>query len=374
MSTLQRGRILAVDDNPTNLAILEELLGDDYEVVTASSGSEALERAESLRPSLVLLDVMMPDMSGYEVCARLRATRAMRHAKIIMVSAKALVNERLEGYQAGADDYVTKPFETDELLFKVKVFLKLGAVEELDRLKTDVLSLLAHEVRTPLNCLILPAEMLRSSEPMEEAQRQRLGEIMYRNAVGLHEFFEKALSLSAMKAGRWTPTFESTAMSDIVAEAIGNVADQAVARGVTIEREGARDLVLRVDLSALVRALTALLDNAVRLSPPGSAVTVVASSDGDVAAIEVTDHGPGIAAEQLGCVFDELVDLTEGRHEKGHGLSLALAREIVLAHDGRISARGADRGGAVFRIELPLAVEGAPATASGRRESLRTSG
>lgn len=119
----RQSRILLVDDNPTNLAILEEMLGDEYRWEAATSGEEALEIAPDFQPDLILLDVMMPGTNGYETCRRIRANPALRNVKIVMVSAKALVSERLEGYDAGADDYLTKPFDEKELLAKVRVYL-----------------------------------------------------------------------------------------------------------------------------------------------------------------------------------------------------------------------------------------------------------
>lgn len=119
----RQSRILLVDDNPTNLAILEEMLGDEYRWEAATSGEEALEIAPDFQPDLILLDVMMPGINGYETCRRIRANPALRNVKIVMVSAKALVSERLEGYDAGADNYLTKPFDEKELLAKVRVYL-----------------------------------------------------------------------------------------------------------------------------------------------------------------------------------------------------------------------------------------------------------
>jgi signal transduction histidine kinase len=350
-----RGTILAVDDNPTNLAILEEMLGEDYEVETATSGAEALDAAGRFRPSLVLLDVMMPEMSGYEVCRRMREDPRLRGTKIIMVSAKALLSERLEGYEAGADDYVTKPFEADELLFKVEVFLKLRAVEEVDRLKGEVLNLLAHEVRTPLNCLILPAEMLRSDEPMDEAERRRLGEIMYTNAVALHAFVNKALTLSAIRAGEWQPALEPVALHRLVAEAVEKLARKAAASGVSIEERRDGDGAVLADSGALVGVFESILDNAVRFSPGGGKILVAVSWDPQAARVIVEDAGPGIRPEHLPRVFDEFVDLSEGHHSSGHGLSLALARAVIERHGGEIEVASVQGAGARFTVRLPPA-------------------
>jgi two-component system sensor histidine kinase/response regulator len=166
---MKQNRILIVGDNATNVAILEEILGDHYRLATAASGEEALRKASEFRPELILLDIMMPGTNGYEACRKIRANAALRHSKIIMVSAKAMVAERIEGYDAGADDYITKPFDEDELLAKVRIYLRLSYLEEVDKLKSEVLMLLNHETRPPLNNIIPVIEMLLDEGPMEHA-------------------------------------------------------------------------------------------------------------------------------------------------------------------------------------------------------------
>lgn len=120
----QRQRLLIVDDNPVNLSLLEELLADDYEVTTAASGEEALACVAGMTPGLILLDVMMPGMDGYEVCRRLRAHPTFSHLPIILISAKAMAEDLASGYAAGANAYVTKPFENDALLQQVRLLLQ----------------------------------------------------------------------------------------------------------------------------------------------------------------------------------------------------------------------------------------------------------
>ncbi|MBN2314035.1 MAG: response regulator [Sedimentisphaerales bacterium] len=125
-----QGKILAVDDDPNNIAILEELLDDRFELKISSSGEQALEIAREFQPDMILLDIMMPGIDGYEVCRRLREYDALKDTKIIMLSARAMNSDQLKGYQAGADDYITKPFDGDEFLEKVNVNLNLKNAEE----------------------------------------------------------------------------------------------------------------------------------------------------------------------------------------------------------------------------------------------------
>ena len=120
----EKSTILAVDDNSINLAVIEELLESQYNLITVSTGIDALKIAQEFRPDLILLDIMLCGMNGYEVCQQVRQNSSLRHTKIIIVSAKAMESDRLKGYQAGADDYLTKPFNGEELLAKVSTNLR----------------------------------------------------------------------------------------------------------------------------------------------------------------------------------------------------------------------------------------------------------
>ena len=115
----EKSKILAVDDNSINLAVIEELLESQYNLMTVSTGIDALKIAQEFQPDLIILDIMLHGMNGYDVCQQIRKSSSLRHTKIIMVSAKAMTSDRLKGYQAGADDYLTKPFDGEELLAKV---------------------------------------------------------------------------------------------------------------------------------------------------------------------------------------------------------------------------------------------------------------
>ena len=126
----EKKKVLAVDDCRLNLDIIREILDDKYDIRTATSGDEALKVASDFQPDIVLLDIMMPGMDGYEVCHQIRANPALCHTRIIMVSAKAMSSERIEGYQAGTNVYISKPFNANELLTQVRKELRQGEIEK----------------------------------------------------------------------------------------------------------------------------------------------------------------------------------------------------------------------------------------------------
>ncbi len=349
----KRHKILGVDDNATNIAILEELLGEEYILETASSGEEALARATTFQPELVLLDIMMPGIDGYETCRRLRQDPALRHIKIIMVSAKAMLAERLKGYEVGADDYVTKPFDDVELLSKVQVYLRLKSAEEVDQLKSNVLALLGHETRTPLNGLIGPAEMLMSDDDMDADGRKVLAEMIYRNATRLHQLFEKVMMLSALRSGKVDLEMEDADLVEVVRDAVEDIQEAATSRKVKIEATFTESLLATFARTRLRMVFGAILDNAVRFSLEGGSVEIRGTTEDGCCVIAVTDHGKGIAPDFVPHVFDAFTDADTRHHTEGQGLSLAIARHTVELHGGTIDAQSVPGRQTTLSIRLP---------------------
>lgn len=349
-------RILAVDDNPRNLAIIEKALDGEYELVCANSGEAALELAGRFRPDVILLDIMMPGLDGYETCRRLRAARVLASSKIIMLSARATATDRLEGYAAGADDYVTKPFDVDELLAKLRVYVRLKSVEELDRLKSDLLHLLSHETRTPLSSVLMPADLLLADAALTPKQRE-LVTMMQRAGLRLLQLIEKVSFLGELKAGAVQAERECLPAAGLARACITNACqqhDQPASR-VVLDAPDGDGLVVTGDLRLLSTSLAALLDNALRLSPADAPIEVRVTGGAHWCSIAVTDRGPGIAPEFLDRIFDEFAIEDVRHHSRGLGLSLATARLIAEQQGGSLTATSELGQGATFTLRLPLA-------------------
>ena len=243
-------RVLIVDDIPHNVEILETSLEDKYILETASSGEKALEIIPRFRPDLILLDIMMPGIDGYEVCRRIKANEYLSYIKIILVTGKALVEERLKGYEVGADDYVTKPFVIRELEAKIKVFLNLKRSLEIDQLKTDLLILFAHEPRTPLNGIIGGSDLLMLDNSLNESNRQTV-QLISESGHRLLNFIDKTMFLCEMKS---IPKLKTSLQS--LTETLRNVVtaheEPASIKHVTIELDAAEELSIEVDWVMLV--------------------------------------------------------------------------------------------------------------------------
>ncbi|MDH5216715.1 MAG: response regulator, partial [Gammaproteobacteria bacterium] len=147
-------KVLIVDDEEHNVELYSLFLADEFAIETAVTGEEALQKIAVFEPDVILLDIMLPDISGYDICKKLRENDQLRLVKVLFVSGLVELDDRLHGYAVGADDYVTKPVNADELLAKVKVYSRLRKIEEIDEYKNTFMSLISHETSTPLNAII----------------------------------------------------------------------------------------------------------------------------------------------------------------------------------------------------------------------------
>lgn len=350
-------RILIVDDHPTNIALLEDILGEDYILATAISGEDALAIVTPFRPDLILLDIMMPGINGYETCRRLREMPALRHIKILMVSAKARVEERLHGYEVGADDYITKPFDEEELLAKVRVYLRLKSVEEIDQLKSHLLSLLSHKTLTPLHGILAPLNSLLDEDTLNTEERRELLQMARDSATSLTQLVDKITDLSAMKTGNWPFHFLPMDLSEVVASAIRNVTALAEERQITIQAELPPAAPLSLDPQRMVETMGTLLENAIQLGREGSCITVVMYPHEEHYEVCITDQGEGLAPDVLPQFYDGFGWGSGTGNADRQGLDLALARQIVFAHNGLLKIDSEQGVGNTYTVSLPFSLK-----------------
>ncbi len=347
-------KVLIVDDDARNRRILHETLQDEFFMEEADNGIQALEKIDTFRPDIILLDIMMPGMDGLEVCRRLRANQELKHIKIILVSGKARIEERLEGYSCGADDYISKPFDGDEMLAKIRVFARLKAAEELDQLKTDFLNLITHETYAPLNAVIALTELLQSDPGLSEKTRGHLLEIRRAGEV-LHEKIWRVLLLGEL---RRNPPLQLHPVygRDWINSVCSLLSLQARQRSISLAIDNADDSVVTGQYDLLQNALRFVLENAIRFSREGTRVFVRGAHSETEYIITVTDSGPGVDSNRISQLLEPFQIPQRLSNSHGMGISLALAGLILHLHHGSLTAASPPEGGAVFTLYLPLAI------------------
>jgi two-component system sensor histidine kinase/response regulator len=355
---MPKQKILAVDDDALNLAILEELLAEEYDLTTAQSGAEALELAERVRPDLVLLDIMMPDFDGYEACRQLRRRENLKHTKVVLVSAKAMVAERLRGYEAGADDYVTKPFDHSELLAKVKVFLRLKFMEEMDALKSEFLVLVAHETRTPLTKLLLMSEMLGGDVPLGEEERKVVARMMRDTSEQLRALFDRGMQYCLLRTGQARLRRCRFDAAHLLRETASVLRGKAELLEASLEVEAEGMAPLESDHPSVQLVMRLLLESALERGGRGGRVSALlrAETDGGVL-LEIRSPGRGSDAVAVHLLLEPFRTPDVKHHTSGGALDLPLAAELMRHLQGALSVDALPEGVLSVQARFPGCVD-----------------
>jgi two-component system, sensor histidine kinase and response regulator len=365
-------RILVVDDTPDNLFLIQAILEEEgYQIEIVDNGREALEKIEENPPDLLLLDVMMPGMDGFEVTRRIRQNEKLPFMPILLITAYDQPSVA-QGLDTGADDFIRKPVDFDELLARVRSLLNLKhSVDERDQIarqREDFVSRLTHDLRTPLVAadrmlaLFLQGAFGELPEGMTEAIA-----IMVRSNQNLLEMVNMLLEVYRYEAGRKTLSMISVDLRQLLAEVIQALSPIAMDKGLQIQSNlNQWDAPVEVmgDRLELHRVFTNLIGNAVKFTDTGSvsvylfAPTLSTESrpSSSVVRIEVTDTGPGISPEQKETLFQPF---WHGKHQRsGSGLGLHLSRQIVMIHQGKIQVESEVGKGSTFTVELPIEQQG----------------
>jgi len=345
-------KILLIDDEIINIHLYTDILSQmDYEIETALNGEEALNKLQTFSPDLILMDVMMPGMNGYEVCRKVRNIPRHSFTKIIMISACTDLNERLQGYQAGADDYMTKPIEKEEFLAKINVFIKLKKAEEIDQLKSDLLTLFSHETKTPLNAIFGFSGLLRESPNLTSSEKKYVDN-MIKAGNHLLTFVDKTILLCELKKDYFLER-SLQYLDDNLSEIVLQFHEKAVKKSVEIKQYQSDKIQLNADWTLLYKMFDYLIDNALKYSPDNETVIITSEIKDQVCQIKVIDKGKGIPENDLQFIFDPFAIKNIQNHQAGQGLSLSICRHIMMHHDGAIYASNLPDGGACLTCEFP---------------------
>ena len=369
--------VLLVDDRHENVVAMQAaLVGDDVQVLTASSGPEALELLLQEDVALALIDVQMPGMDGFELAELMRGTMRTRAIPIIFVTAGLADHARLfQGYDSGAVDFLAKPIDLHVLRSKVQVFLELDRhrrqlmqrIEELrgvetqlreaDRQKDAFLASLSHEMRNPL-MPILTSLYVIDRVPAGSEQARRALEVVNRQVRQLSRLVDDLLDVTRISNGKITLQRARMDLSAVVRTTVADHRGQFATVGVTFDAElPDGPLPLHADAARVSQIVGNLLANASKFTPHGGHVRLRLARDGGHAELSVSDDGVGIGSDTLARLFQPFsqADRTLARSRGGLGLGLAIVKTLVELHGGHVEARsdGVDQG-ATFVVRLPL--------------------
>ena len=355
--------ILVVDDEPKNIQVVGPLLlKQGHEVIAAGSGEEALAKMRTAKPDLLLLDVMMPGMTGFDLCRRLLSQPEWHALPVIFLSAvtdKSFVTEALA---AGAVDYVTKPFHGPELLSRVQIHLNLrqmrlrlsAAVEE----RNHLLEIVAHDLKNPLGGVQFAASMLEEDAATLSPKQAQLVDSISQSATRALEITGSLLQTQRLEEAKSHLELAPLCLRDYAGQAREALSHHAANKGIEITLECiAETIPVRADRRSLLCSLENLVSNAVKFSPLGSRVWIRLSAEGRDGVFRIEDQGPGVREDERSKLFRKFTRLSARPtgNELSTGLGLHIVHELVKAMGGDVRYEDASSGGACFVVLLPLA-------------------
>ena len=366
------GVLLVVDDDAANRDVLSRRLKrQGHEVRTATSGREALELMGETAFEVVLLDIMMPDMDGYEVLGRIKGDARLRDIPVIMISAIDEVQSVVRCIEAGAEDYLAKPF--DPTLLKARIGASLEKKRgrdresvlyeqlqqnykrllEVEKLRDDMRNMIVHDLRTPLTSVIVGMEMVASTGELSDGQREMMA-IATSGGKTLLAMINDLLDVEKMESGATRLHYEPLSAADLVAAALEQVRSLAAMQQTSLVTSIVPSLpVFAGDANALTRTLVNLIANAIKFTSAGTVTITAAHVEGDGIRFAVLDTGAGIPAEAFERIFEKFGQL-DAHTKVGTGLGLAFCKLAVEAHGGHIEVESTAGAGSTFSFTIPL--------------------
>ena len=373
--------IMIVDDNPANLKLLENmLLEQGHEVHSFPLGRLALAAAQKCPPDLIMLDVNMPEMNGYEVCERLKSIQALSDIPVIFLSALNETQDKVQGFRSGAADYISKPFQFEEVHARVETHLKMHDLQQalklqnerleeavavrtrelaeanqrltvLDRSKSAFLKLISHEFRTPLNGILGAGELILAEIPSTEANNKLRG-LFQRSRKRIMSMLDDAMLLTEMDVRAEGFSSAPVSLGKVIGSAIGRADEFAEVRHVTLPPGSAEPGLVVADEDLLARAFHALLETAIKFSEKGETVAVSCDVATDLVQVVIESRGKTIPSSALEKFFD-LFSIAESMTPGGDlGVGPAVAQRILSLFGGSVSVANRDPSGIRLSILL----------------------
>jgi len=383
----RRSKILVVDDEPDSADLLRlrlERSSINCEVEVAYGGAEALQKVHQFMPDLILLDIMMPNIDGFEVCRSLKSDEHTRSIQIVVVTVLSELSKEIQALDLGADDFLTKTYDStfrDRLLTRVRSALRAkflhddleksrqelaqkneelqllnSELEQANRFKSEFLRSLSHEIRTPLTSIMALSDAMLSGMvgELDERSKKSMG-IILNGANHLLQLANNILDLSRIESGKLDVTEETFSLTDAVQYAFDSVTPMAHEKGLDLRQHHTEDIHITSDRSKITQILINLLSNAIKFTDEGY-VELRGRRQQEKLELSVIDTGTGIKAEDIPSLFGEFTQLSNSdeKRAKGSGLGLNISKRLAKLLGGDITVESEFGKGSKFTFVLPL--------------------
>lgn len=364
----KKPNILIIDDDSTNVDLLLNYFElYDFTVASAKDGKSGIQEATRLQPNLILLDVMMPGINGFETCLRLKANPKTKHIPVIFMTALKETKTKLKGFEAGGVDYIAKPFYHEEVLARVNAQLSLQSLRqqlqeqnrqlrELNENKDRFLSIIANDLKKPFASIFVAAEQIKQHLHLQAYDdAQHTVENLQAAIENYNELLENLLIWAKLQQNLITFAPQPVDMAQIVAKHAALFAPIALEKHIKLGNHMPARMLLCADLTMIETTVRNLLSNAIKYTRAEGHVEIGAVSDDHAITLSVSDTGIGIPKDKLSALFQIETPYRQlgTAEEKGTGLGLILCKEFLEKHGGRIWAESEVGKGSTFYVYLP---------------------
>ena len=362
-------KILIVDDVVSNVLLLKILLTNEkYQVCTANCGNMAIEQAKAEKPDLILLDVMMPDITGFDAAQILKKDPETAHIPIIFLTALNNPSDLVHGFQVGANDFLTKPFNKEELVVRVFHQIKLvAATRIIERQNAELratignrdkmYSVIAHDLRSPMPSIRMVLNLVAAS-----ASPELIGQEMYdlldkanKESEDVHDLLDNLLKWTKSQTGRLTVVRQDLDLNDIIPGVVDIFEMIAQNKHIKLNYQtSASSVIVTADNDMLKTVVRNFMSNAIKFTPENGSIDIILSTEGDYAKVSVRDHGVGIAPERLSSIFNKGETTYGTGGEEGSGLGLQLCQDFATKNGGNCTVESVLGEGSTFSVLVPL--------------------
>jgi len=360
-------RILIVDDEPSNIQVLIAILQRDYTLTVANSGAKALNMAmRHPQPNLILLDIMMPDITGYEVCQRLKENPETHSIPIVFVTALAEIGNEARGFELGAVDYIAKPISPAIVRARVKSHLRMEqlthqlqhqneSLKSALQMRKDLAHMIVHDLRNPLASILLGCSLLKmKGQNLDDYELQKIDQISS-EAKTLDGLIDTILVTAKLEADKLILHYEKMSLNILGNSVLQRFQDIANHRQISLIGEWVEpEPIVAADQSLMRRVFENLISNALKFSPTGSQIYLKTfyTDDRDFV-FAVTDQGSGVPADKRDAIFERYETAKVLEQATQLGLGLAFCKMVIQSHGGHIEVTDNQPHGATFSIILP---------------------